>query len=117
MTTAPPSPLLHALERANILAMQPTAPPPTDTHRGDFAPNAAGTVTYLDEVTTQLVQVQGWLRDHPDLLIILDKGIRDEVRRMERRVTLANVLSNLGFTIFGTALGLYLPVIVAHLGR
>ncbi|MBA3825201.1 MAG: hypothetical protein H0X24_15045 [Ktedonobacterales bacterium] len=117
MPASTASPLLHALERANLLAMQATPLPTGDAQRGGLPPNAAGTVVYLDDVTAQIAQVQTWLRDHPDLLVILDKGIRDEVRRMERRITVANVLTNFGFTLFGTVLGLYLPAMLALAGR
>lgn len=107
------SPLLNALERATRILAAP--PEGGITTRTTTPPTVEGTVVYLDEIITQFAQVQSWLRAHPDLLIILDRGIHDEVRRMERRVTLANILTNLAFTCLGTILGLYLPLLLTVL--
>lgn len=106
MTTTA-SPLLHALERASILATEGGA-----TVRDE--PSVAGTSDYLMNVSTQVAQVQTWLHQHPEMLRVLDAGIRQEVRQMERRVNLVNVVTNLGFTILGTILGLLLPLIISH---
>ncbi len=85
------------------------AAPPT-------ALNSDGTISYLDDVTAQLAQVQSWLRSHPSMLKILDEGIRQEVRQMERRVNVVNIITNLGFTVLGTILGLFGPAILAYFG-
>lgn len=100
--------LVHALDRASALAASEIP-----ARRGE--PTSVDTMIYLDNVTTQIAQVQAWLHQHPELLHVLDNGIRQEVRKMERRVNLVNVLTNLGFTVLGTILGLLIPLVLSHL--
>ncbi len=115
MATSASSILVHALEQAEVLALRDGADrglfptPPTAP-----APNPDGTISYIEDVGTQLAQVQRWLRANPGLLRILDAGIRDEVRRMEQRTNRVNILTNLGFTVLGTILGLLAPTVLAH---
>jgi hypothetical protein len=119
-TTTAPSPLLNALDRATALALQEDAAEEAfslGAERGAPEPpiSADGTVAYLDGIGTQVAQVQAWLRTHPELLRILDAGIRNEVHAMEGRTNRMNLLINAIFTIIGAAVGLALPYVIAAL--
>jgi hypothetical protein len=103
MSTSSPSLLLPALDQTIALVISPL-PQESIIHVRNVGPKPEGTFAYLDGVVMQITQVQFWLRYHTDMLALLDKGIQDEVRKMERRVTWTNILSNLTVTILETIL-------------
>jgi hypothetical protein len=127
-TTQPTSPLLNALDRATALALSAKGAPTEEEEEADDlsavrgvlrepepALSTEGTVTYLDGIGAQLAQVQAWLRAHPELLRLLDAGIRNEVRAMERRTNRMNLLINAVFAVIGAVIGLVLPSLITVL--
>jgi hypothetical protein len=114
------SPFLKTLDRAAVLAASTEtrgaqrggeeAPPlPADILTGRL--DAAET-----SVTGQINTVRNYLRQHEDLLHLLDRAMDEEFAAIEQRMQRYTLISNVIFTILGTLLGLAAPFILALLG-
>jgi hypothetical protein len=117
MSNASASFLLRALDRAEALTVAETpapSPVPYAPDRGTRGalplPPLSQAEGHLVGVAAQIAQVRAWLHEHPQMLTVLDSGIRQEVRAMEVRTNLASLAMNLIFTLLGVLLGLVVPV-------
>ena len=139
MTQQQSSPLLNALENARTLIWahrnemhRPNLLPEEEdvSDRGNLRgfPNwpirsstpstsPAITETYLAKMAAQIAQVQAWLHANPELLRILDQGIRNEVKQMEDRANRTAIIINAVFTLVGTVIGLVLPLLLTWASR
>ncbi len=127
--------LFTALEQAKVLLQKQQAtaflsgPLPEEVDEGDrgslrswsahqppvSAPTLPAAEAHLAKVSDEIAQMQAWLHARPELLQILDAGIRREVKQMEDRINRTALLLNTLFTLLGALLGLVLPPLVGWL--
>jgi hypothetical protein len=76
----------------------------------------AALATAEASISAQIASVRTYFRSHPDLLRLLDAGIRAEFQAIERRMRRYTLISNISFTVLGVILGLLVPVALAVVG-
>ena len=135
MSQSNESPLLFALREAGKLAVieaakeEPSAPIPGGVRgvRGGGSqqpgPETPGgmLVSQLGDMNSsiagQIASVEQWLRDHPDVLHILDKAMLGHYRRFQRRATIIAIAVNAAFCVVGAVIGFVLPALAPSLGH
>jgi hypothetical protein len=68
-------------------------------------------------IAGQIASVEQWLRDHPDILHILDKAMLRHYRRFQRQATINAIAINAAFCVIGAVVGLLAPALVPSLGH
>jgi hypothetical protein len=115
------SPFLKTLNRAAVLAAS-TETRGAQRGGGEEVPLSPADIltNRLDatetSVTAQINTVRNYLRQHADLLHLLDRAMEEEFAAIEQRMQRYTLISNVVFTILGTFLGLAAPFILALLG-
>jgi hypothetical protein len=125
MSQTDTSPFLRVLDRASGLAAAaqrrggvrgadeaPASPFPSS----GAASIEAALATAEASISAQIASLRTYFRTHPNLLRLLDAGMRAEFQAIERRMRRYTLISNISFTVLGVILGLLVPVALAVVG-
>lgn len=121
------SPFLKVLDRASALAaaeqrgtgIRGTGDTPATPFPSSGAAAAsieAALATAEASISAQIGSLRTYFRTHPDLLRLLDAGMRAEFQAIERRMRRYTLFSNIFFTVLGVLLGLLAPILLAKVG-